>query len=65
MPRFSGEITNSVVNYTKLDGGRTLAVNMTFTIKNYIKNYMKFSSTYETYAEFSPSGGGWMRATEI
>ncbi|MCI2051246.1 MAG: hypothetical protein LKJ82_05240 [Atopobiaceae bacterium] len=58
---FSGEITNSVVHYTKLDGGRTLAVNMTFTIKNYVK----FSSTYETYAEFSPSGGGWMRATEI
>lgn len=58
---FSGTVTNQVVKYTKIDSGRTLAVHMTFTVKN----YASFSTTFETYAEFPATGGGWMRINAV
>lgn len=53
---FQSTPTHEVYTYTKLDSGRTLAAHITASLKN----YFGLTQAYAFYAEFSPSGGGWM-----
>lgn len=50
-----GSTSNNTYSWTRLDAGRTLAVNYTCTISNAMGN-----EVWTFYAEFGASGSGWM-----
>lgn len=51
-----GSVNNLIYNWTKIDSGRTLAVNYTCTIAN----PLGLNDVWTFYAEFGVSGSGWM-----
>ncbi|AJC11600.1 hypothetical protein JI75_01760 [Berryella intestinalis] len=50
-------VTNSYYDYTIADGGRSLVMNYTATLRN----IFGFSQTFRIYASFGPSGGSFIR----
>ncbi len=52
----TGSVAHCTYSYALIDGSRTLAVNYTATLKN----YLGFSESFDVYSEFGVSGGTWM-----
>lgn len=55
----AGSVINSTYSYTRIDGGRTLAINYTASFKS----YLGFTQSYTLYAEFYYNGKGNLRVS--
>ena len=55
----AGSVINSTYSYTRIDRGRTLAINYTASFKS----YLGFTQSYTLYAEFYYNGKGNLRVS--